>query len=223
MIPNSENATARFLYAILKQKNLKDIDWDQVARDPALLQPISNGHAARMRFSRFRSTVDGHEPPKRSRAGDKARVTKVKKESLSKKAVVKSERGTNLTSCAQFSPASVTSPYLCDVQEDLSTRFLTPCSDDMSHVMTAPSAAAIEGYYHPASVHASSSDGSPDLQHQPDLSPELPIFDTGYDAEFYDVGSVADQDHNLSNANTAPSMQDYTPAWGDRFTDYPLF
>ncbi|KIH94974.1 hypothetical protein SPBR_03705 [Sporothrix brasiliensis 5110] len=55
---NPDKAIARLLYAMLKQKSLKDIDWNQVAADPALLERISNGHAARMRYSRFRQSVD---------------------------------------------------------------------------------------------------------------------------------------------------------------------
>ncbi|CAK7197731.1 hypothetical protein SEUCBS139899_000379 [Sporothrix eucalyptigena] len=55
---NPDKAIARLLYAMLKQKSLKDIDWNQVACDPALLEEISNGHAARMRYSRFRTAVE---------------------------------------------------------------------------------------------------------------------------------------------------------------------
>ncbi|KAJ0160332.1 hypothetical protein CTA2_8149 [Colletotrichum tanaceti] len=77
----TDNQMTRFLFAILKQKNLKDIDWNAVAHDPILAQPITNGHAARMRYSRFRSAMLGLEPQKRNRAtANKNRVTKTKKE-----------------------------------------------------------------------------------------------------------------------------------------------
>ncbi|KAF3386259.1 hypothetical protein F1880_001276 [Penicillium rolfsii] len=49
-----EGPTPKFLYAIIKQLNLKDIDWNKVALD----LEISNGHAARMRYSRFKSQID---------------------------------------------------------------------------------------------------------------------------------------------------------------------
>lgn len=69
-----EGPTPKFLYAIIKQLNLKDvsrssslpliltkenthvcqIDWNKVASD----LEISNGHAARMRYSRFKSQID---------------------------------------------------------------------------------------------------------------------------------------------------------------------
>ncbi|KAK1972094.1 hypothetical protein LZ32DRAFT_653630 [Colletotrichum eremochloae] len=82
MSSNTDNQMTRFLFAILKQKNLKDIDWNAVAHDPILAQPITNGHAARMRYSRFRSAMLGLEPQKRNRAAaaNKNRVTKNKKE-----------------------------------------------------------------------------------------------------------------------------------------------
>ncbi|VBB83813.1 Putative protein of unknown function [Podospora comata] len=64
---HNDNAMTRFLFAILQQKCLKDIDWNKVAQDPNLTQPITNGHAARMRYSRFRSAMLGIEPQKRNR------------------------------------------------------------------------------------------------------------------------------------------------------------
>jgi hypothetical protein len=54
-----------------------------VADDPILTQKITNGHAARMRYSRFRSAMLGLEPQKRNRQNSdtvKARVTKKRKD-----------------------------------------------------------------------------------------------------------------------------------------------
>ncbi|CAN8103854.1 unnamed protein product [Discula destructiva] len=85
MASSNDNTMARFLFAILQQKNLKDIDWNQVAHSPILTQPITNGHAARMRYSRFRQTIMGHDPKPRNRNSAKSKVTKSKKESKSKK------------------------------------------------------------------------------------------------------------------------------------------
>ncbi len=56
------------------------IDWNKVAHDPILAQEITNGHAARMRYSRFRAQMLGLEPQRRKRDGNKARVTKKKKD-----------------------------------------------------------------------------------------------------------------------------------------------
>ncbi|EPS29599.1 hypothetical protein PDE_04549 [Penicillium oxalicum 114-2] len=52
---DTEGPTPKFLYAIIKQVSLKEIDWNRVAND----LKISNGHAARMRFSRFKSQMEG--------------------------------------------------------------------------------------------------------------------------------------------------------------------
>ncbi|KUJ09054.1 uncharacterized protein LY89DRAFT_318706 [Mollisia scopiformis] len=54
----SDTAIQELLYAILKQKCLKDIDWNLVAADPILTQTITNGHAARMRYSRFKKQIE---------------------------------------------------------------------------------------------------------------------------------------------------------------------
>ncbi|KAK3946300.1 hypothetical protein QBC46DRAFT_3790 [Diplogelasinospora grovesii] len=83
----NDNAMSRFLFAILKQKCLKDIDWNKVAHDPVLVQEISNGHAARMRYSRFRASMLGLEPKRRNSTSPekKARVTKKRKEDMAKK------------------------------------------------------------------------------------------------------------------------------------------
>ena len=76
-----------------EQLTILKTNWDLVASNPVLQQPITNGHAARMRFSRFRSAVLGLEPTKRKRTGTpKSRVTKSKKEPKLKKDMrVKSE------------------------------------------------------------------------------------------------------------------------------------
>ncbi|KXX81228.1 hypothetical protein MMYC01_201381 [Madurella mycetomatis] len=78
---NNDNAMARFLFAILQQKSLKDIDWNKVARNPILSQEITNGHAARMRYSRFRAAMLGLEPQRRNRTNPtKSRVAKRKRD-----------------------------------------------------------------------------------------------------------------------------------------------
>ncbi|KAK7417151.1 hypothetical protein QQX98_004754 [Neonectria punicea] len=247
MTPNSENAMARFLLAILNQKNLKDIDWNQVAADPVLMQPITNGHAARMRFARFRSSVNGHEPQKRTRTADKSRVTKSKKPSQAKKdSLIKSESGVSLSSyaqvrqgsspkikqehsqpayLAQFSPASTTSPYLTDNRDDINPRFLTPCSDDMTHGMSV----------NPASLEdvrlrngfGPSMDCNPDLMPHPghDLiglaqSP-YHTFDAAYDLSSYKTAGDAQSPVALDLAGQ--SLADFSPEWADNFHDHHPF
>ncbi|KAJ6123409.1 hypothetical protein N7512_005874 [Penicillium capsulatum] len=52
---DTEGPTPKFLFAIIKQLDLKAIDWNKVASE----LEISNGHAARMRYSRFRNQMEG--------------------------------------------------------------------------------------------------------------------------------------------------------------------
>ncbi|KAL8824405.1 MAG: hypothetical protein Q9170_008167 [Blastenia crenularia] len=57
----TDAAVAKFLYTIMKQLVLKSIDWNAVATE---LQ-ITNGHAARMRYSRFKQCMEGSTPTTR--------------------------------------------------------------------------------------------------------------------------------------------------------------
>ncbi|KAL8729259.1 MAG: hypothetical protein Q9166_004880 [cf. Caloplaca sp. 2 TL-2023] len=62
----TDAAVSQFLYTILKQLDLKSIDWQAVADE----LEITNGHAARMRYSRFKQQMEGiipqHRKPKES-------------------------------------------------------------------------------------------------------------------------------------------------------------
>ncbi|PHH67645.1 hypothetical protein CDD80_681 [Ophiocordyceps camponoti-rufipedis] len=71
--------TIRFLYAILRQFNPAEIDWEAVARDPILMQPISNGHAARMRYFRIRVALGKIAARRCSPDSSNDRVSKPKK------------------------------------------------------------------------------------------------------------------------------------------------
>ncbi|ATY66672.1 hypothetical protein CCM_04557 [Cordyceps militaris CM01] len=211
MTSNADNAMARFLFAILKQKNLKDIDWTQVANDPVLLQPITNGHAARMRYSRFRSTITGHEPNKRRSSGEKSgKVSKSssRRESQAKKdSIVKSESSISLASYPQFTPD--VSPYMGDLGDDFDNpRFMTPCSDDMTQPLSL----------HPSAIHqipqhsGSGLDASPVfLKQEPGLesSPDFSAFEAAIDMGNFDPGAAFDQ-HDLSATQTL---------WNDQFQD----
>lgn len=65
---------------------LVQIDWTKVAENPILIQKITNGHAARMRYSRFRASLLGIEPQRRNRnANNKSKVAKSKREPKGKK------------------------------------------------------------------------------------------------------------------------------------------
>ncbi|KAH7154987.1 hypothetical protein B0J13DRAFT_214275 [Dactylonectria estremocensis] len=251
MTPNSENAMARFLLAILNQKNLKDIDWNQVAADPVLMQPITNGHAARMRFARFRTAVNGHEPQKRNRTADKSRVTKSKKPSQPKRdsldSLVKSESGISLSSyanvrpefspkikqeqnqrgyLAQFSPASTTSPYLTDNRDDINPRFLTPCSDDMAHGLSVNPATLedlrLQNGFGP-SVDCNQ-DLMPQSSHEHISLAQSPFhtFDNAYDLSSYKAVGDAQSPVAL-DLTSAQSLADFSPDWADAFHDHNQF
>ncbi|KAI8720473.1 hypothetical protein NCS52_00492600 [Fusarium sp. LHS14.1] len=242
MTPNSENAMARFLLAILNQKNLKDIDWNQVAADPVLLQPITNGHAARMRFARFRATVNGHEPQKRNRTADKSRVTKSKKTQPAKReSLIKAETGVNLSSyaqvrpspkikqepsqpgyLAQFSPASTSSPYLTDNRDDMNPRFLTPCSDDMTHSL-AINPASLEDL-RLRNGFGPSMDCPQDIMAPPSHDFTLgqstfDTFDAAYDLTAYKT-AVGGGQSPVNIDFSAASLADCSPEWTDHFNDH---
>jgi hypothetical protein len=72
-----DGQTARFLYTIIKQLDLKAIDWNLVAGS----LEITNGHAARMRYSRFKQHMEGATTQTRApRAGKKEKEGKEGKE-----------------------------------------------------------------------------------------------------------------------------------------------
>jgi len=82
----TNDSITRLLYAILSQKCLKDIDWNKVARDPILSQEITNGHAARMRYSRFKKQMDGTSAVRKPRnPSSSPRKPKVEKNKSPKK------------------------------------------------------------------------------------------------------------------------------------------
>ncbi|KAE8356633.1 hypothetical protein BDV28DRAFT_144958 [Aspergillus coremiiformis] len=58
----TDGPTVKFLYTIIKQLDLKSIDWNLVATQ----LEISNGHAARMRYSRFKQQMEGTTSTPRS-------------------------------------------------------------------------------------------------------------------------------------------------------------
>ncbi|KAL6801866.1 hypothetical protein J3E68DRAFT_232868 [Trichoderma sp. SZMC 28012] len=216
MSPNSDNAMARFLFAILKQKNLKDIDWSQVAADPVLIEPITNGHAARMRYSRFRATVTGHTPSKRGRPSEKAKSGKVKKgvQAKKEKPIKQEPVSANVSSFAQFSPeslASLTSPYM-DECDDFDPRFLTPCSEDMTQGLSIPPS-ALDDIRHANGLMFPPLGGNSDfLSHAGHDHASTSAFDAAYDLNF---GSGDLHSQGLSLSGGSQPLGD----WDDRLND----
>ncbi|KAF2404627.1 hypothetical protein EJ06DRAFT_519001 [Trichodelitschia bisporula] len=62
----TDKQNVEFLYAIIKQLEVKHIDWSIVASSNS----ISNGHAARMRFHRLRKVMDDLPTRQRSTPAD---------------------------------------------------------------------------------------------------------------------------------------------------------
>ncbi|KAE8440975.1 hypothetical protein EG329_006138 [Mollisiaceae sp. DMI_Dod_QoI] len=120
----SDTAIQELLYAILKQKCLKDLKWEEVASDPIHSKPITNGHAARMRYSRFKKQMDrkndNNTPttntPKRSRVEKNRSPAKMKRGSRS--GVVKPEDGTGEASEREGTVDSTADMSMLDVGMD---------------------------------------------------------------------------------------------------------
>ncbi|KAI1170567.1 hypothetical protein F4777DRAFT_107109 [Nemania sp. FL0916] len=177
MSSNNDNAMTRFLFAILRQKNLKDIDWNQVAHDPILAQEITNGHAARMRYSRFRTAMLGLEPNKRNRSGPpKSRVTKSKRDPKGK-----NDDGTKSEPSVQGSPPAVSpdppqpSPLRIKEEEPSShgyhnrlTPALTPGPVPAPPATTVPNASIMQNrFLTPCSDTDNTYPASPVVAHSP--------------------------------------------------------
>lgn len=100
----TDGTTPKFLYAILKQLDLKSVkppigqyepllnnfkvDWNHVASN----LDITNGHAARMRFSRFKQQMEGIQPPPRKPRNGPAHPKRVKQEKTKLKSKRKTEK-----------------------------------------------------------------------------------------------------------------------------------
>ncbi|KIV83676.1 hypothetical protein PV11_05678 [Exophiala sideris] len=79
--------TPIFLYTILKQLDLRSIDWNQVADS----LDISNGHAARMRYSRMRTQFEGVVNQSRSTKPKKEKERSVKEKAKGKRQLLEEE------------------------------------------------------------------------------------------------------------------------------------
>lgn len=129
----NDTATTRLLYAILSQKCLKDvnflsalpispltpsqIDWNKVAHDPILSQEITNGHAARMRYSRFKKQMDGTSTVRRPRALPSPSKSRVEKSTKSPRKV-KERRPSDAGDHVKPEPAYATPEGTPDVKRE---------------------------------------------------------------------------------------------------------
>ncbi|PHH65169.1 hypothetical protein CDD81_3300 [Ophiocordyceps australis] len=224
MPPNSENILARLLLAIIHQMNLREIDWDKVACDPVLLEPISNGHAARMRFARYRTSVSASlSAAKRNRVGPRHGIRRAlradDKDSIvfkpdpdqsPSKPMLDMELIHNSPPFYQFHGPSAPPQAPLDANDDqLCSRLLTPCSDDMqwstpvhTQARRVPLSAANNPLV-PGNIH---------LMQQSSLSPQFPVPDTIISPESDPSPAAAtNEEADLNNAQAwAHLSQDWT-------------
>jgi hypothetical protein len=109
-----DGQTARFLYTIIKQLDLKAIDWNMVAGS----LEITNGHAARMRYSRFKQHMEGvtTQPRAPRRGGKKEKGGKEGKEGLKKgKKRAFEEDGDDKAQAASYVKKEIPGPGHADV------------------------------------------------------------------------------------------------------------
>ncbi|EFR00824.1 hypothetical protein MGYG_03828 [Nannizzia gypsea CBS 118893] len=85
----ADGQTTKFLYTILKQLDLKSIDWNLVASQ----LEITNGHAARMRFSRFRQQMEGNTATARTPRAKKSKADTAKSKKAMFEEPAKSKEG----------------------------------------------------------------------------------------------------------------------------------
>ncbi|KAI4121661.1 MAG: hypothetical protein LQ338_006239 [Usnochroma carphineum] len=76
----TDAAVSKFLYTIMRQLDLKSIDWNAVATE----LEITNGHAARMRYSRFKQQMEGTATTTRKSKAATPRKRKEKPENAAK-------------------------------------------------------------------------------------------------------------------------------------------
>ncbi|EED21663.1 conserved hypothetical protein [Talaromyces stipitatus ATCC 10500] len=111
-MPTEGHAT-RFLYTILKQLDLKTIDWSLVATE----LEISNGHAARMRYSRFKQQMEGltttaSKPAKPKKANGKPEYGKTTKQSTKGKSIY--DKGKSFDKASGYESANYENSYTSD-------------------------------------------------------------------------------------------------------------
>ncbi|KAL4960309.1 uncharacterized protein BDV14DRAFT_204840 [Aspergillus stella-maris] len=158
----TDSAPARFFYAMLRQLDLKNIDWNLVASE----NEISNGHAARMRYHRFRNQIENIQPQKR-----KSKANKTSKKSRNPlKAGLQKELSPDIPS-----PVIKTEqPYYRPIQPKPCVKNKGPYTQDISLLSDIPQYAPpmVTAQYLPSYYSAFSSPMAPPFD-QMNLDPQL--------------------------------------------------
>ncbi|KAH8431920.1 uncharacterized protein LDX57_009569 [Aspergillus melleus] len=136
----TDGPTVKFLYTIIKQLDLKAIDWNVVASQ----LEISNGHAARMRYSRFRQQMEGitstpraprtKKAPNKSKAGSCKADVHPEADIAQPKSEVKQDPGLLLYQSNPFikdDPYGQRIPSLADIPQATSHQMLPNTSLQM--------------------------------------------------------------------------------------------
>ncbi|KAL4929227.1 uncharacterized protein BDV17DRAFT_262145 [Aspergillus undulatus] len=181
----TDGPAAKFLYAIIKQLDLKGVDWPLVASQ----LDISNGHAARMRYHRFRNQMEGINPTQRKRTVNNKTSSKSSKNPL--KAGLQRARTPEPTSPIKNEPcpsshspygANPPNPFIKNKQSYESTNFSSFVKTEQPYMQHTPRLSQIQQYASPMApasyLHSYSSafmPATPAPYDQMNLAPELRI------------------------------------------------
>ncbi|RAH82570.1 hypothetical protein BO86DRAFT_428338 [Aspergillus japonicus CBS 114.51] len=196
----TDTPASKFLYAILKQLDLRSVDWNLVATD----LEISNGHAARMRYSRFRQQMEGNVPS--------TRAPRAKKDNpKSNKGGLPSENGQK--SLPSPSPEPVTNQgFSAPYGEHISSLMMPSPGPSLSPMMPSTHPAA-RLPYHPPSLP------TPEVKHEPLEAAFEPCLENMFKPEPYDehVSSLVDIPLTTSfpMSTIPPAVAPYTSMFTD--------
>ncbi|KAL4802774.1 hypothetical protein BDV18DRAFT_163736 [Aspergillus unguis] len=165
---------AKFLYTILKQLDLKGIDWSLVASQ----LDISNGHAARMRYHRFRNQMEGINPQQRKKQTNRVSKPSTNSSKAGHKKIVSSPESSPKIKTEPLNDSAYESnnnhPYIKSERpfaQDMPRLNDIPTYGSSSSMICAPASAA---YSHPS---AFSVPMAPPY-HQMNIAPELRTYST---------------------------------------------
>ncbi|RAK74870.1 uncharacterized protein BO72DRAFT_515166 [Aspergillus fijiensis CBS 313.89] len=171
----TDTPASKFLYAILKQLDLRSVDWNLVASD----LEISNGHAARMRYSRFRQQMEGNVPS--------TRAPRAKKDNTkSSKGGLSSENGQKSLPSPSPEPAA-NQGFAAPYGEHISSLMMPTPGPSLSPMMP-PTHPAARLPYHPPPLP------TPEVKHEPLEATFEPCLESMFKPEPYDehVPSLVD-------------------------------
>ncbi|KAL3476799.1 hypothetical protein BJX99DRAFT_258134 [Aspergillus californicus] len=129
----TDSPGAKFLYTIIKQLDLKGIDWSLVASQ----LEISNGHAARMRYHRFRNQMEGITSKPRKKDANKPSKSGM---GFGKEDLLQHETSPEPSQSVKSEPLSGSNPYIKTEQASTSNPYIKtePRSALSSYIKSEP-------------------------------------------------------------------------------------